>query len=697
MSKSIGEESLRIRAEQMAAVEGSETAEPGTLAEARRLLHELRVRRCELELQNEQLLGRQSLLKSVINGTSDAVYVKDLQGRYLLFNTAAEKVVGKSEAEVLGKDDRSLFPLAEALAVMEGDRGVLESRTVKTYEETVTAADGRTSTFLSTKGPLFDNEGKTTGLFGIAHNITERKRAEEELSQSHDLLAQLAKLVPGVIYQYRLYPDGRSAFPYSSPGMNDIYEVSPEEVREDATPVFGRLHPDDHARVGEAIFESARQLSIFYCEFKVILPRQGLRWRWSQAHPVRLEDGSTLWHGIILDVTERKKAETERQELEMQLRQSHKMESVGRLAGGVAHDFNNMLQLILGHADMAIDLVSPEESLYDHLALVRKAAQRSADLTRQLLAFARKQVVAPKVLNLNDTVSGMLKMLQRLIGEDIHLSWKPASDTRPVKIDPSQIDQILANLCINARDAISGGGKMTIETANATFDDDYCSLHPDFVPGTYVGISVSDDGCGMDKETLSHIFEPFFTTKRMGEGTGLGLATVYGIVRQNNGFINVYSEPGKGTRFTIYLPRFEGGSPTAEIAGSASPNARGNETILVVEDDPDLLDLTRSMLEKQGYTVLSANSPADALRRAEGHSGKIHLLLSDVVMPQMNGRELSHKIVSLHPNARCLFMSGYTANVIAHHGVLDEGVHFIQKPFSTEDLATKVRGALERA
>jgi CheY-like chemotaxis protein len=340
--------------------------------------------------------------------------------------------------------------------------------------------------------------------------------------------------------------------------------------------------------------------------------------------------------------------------------------------------------------------VDPAQPLHADLLEIRKAAERSADLTRQLLAFARKQVVSPKVLDLNDTTAGMLKMLQRLIGEDIHLAWLPGANLWTVRIDPSQIDQILANLCVNARDAISGVGKITIETGNIALDEAYCADHAGFVPGKYVLLAMSDNGCGMDKGILGKLFEPFFTTKVVGKGTGLGLATIYGIVKQNNGFINVYSEPDQGTTFRIYLPRHIGKAEQVRTEVRQEPVMRGQETVLVVEDEPSLLELSKLMLETQGYLVLTAGTPGEAMRLAEKHAGEIHLLMTDVVLPEMNGPDLAQKLLSVHPNLKCLFTSGYTANVITHHGVLDEGVHFIQKPFSRKDLAAKVREALEQ-
>ena len=384
-------------------------------------------------------------------------------------------------------------------------------------------------------------------------------------------------------------------------------------------------------------------------------------------------------------------------QLENKLAQAQKMESIGRLAGGVAHDYNNISSIIIGYSELALEKVNRSEDLYDDLMEIYSAAKRSTEITRQLLAFARQQTISPKVLDLNDIVEGMLKMLKRLIGEDIDLAWFPGVDVGLVKIDPSQVDQILANLCVNARDAIADVGKVTIETKNAHFDAAYCAEHVGFVEGEFVLLAVSDDGSGIPSENLGNIFEPFFTTKATGKGTGLGLATVYGIVKQNNGFINVYSEPENGTSIRIYLPRHVGNAkPTQPQAASKIPLSRG-ESVLLVEDDGSILKLGETILNDLGYNVLSSKSPVDAIRLAKDYIGKIHLLITDVVMPEMNGRELSEQLQTLYPDLNTLFMSGYTANVIAHRGVLEDGVNFISKPFSKNDLAFKVRQVLDNA
>ena len=326
---------------------------------------------------------------------------------------------------------------------------------------------------------------------------------------------------------------------------------------------------------------------------------------------------------------------------------------------------------------------------------IQKAAKRSADLTRQLLAFASKQLIEPRILNLNDTLLDMLEMLKRLIGENVKLTWLPGSDLWPVKMDPSQIDQILANLCVNARDAISGVGNVTIETSNATVDANYCISHEGCVPGEYVWLSVTDDGSGIDKKILSHLFEPFFTTKPLGTGTGLGLATVYGIIKQNKGFINVDSEPGKGTTFRIYLPRFKGEIKPQAKPSKVTAKKTGTETILLVEDEVSLLKLTVHILEGLGYTVLTADSPQKALKVFDEHQDEIHLLMTDVVMPEMNGRDLWKRLSAINTGLKCLFVSGYTADIIAQRGELADDVPFLQKPYQLEDLAAKLRQIMD--
>ena len=398
---------------------------------------------------------------------------------------------------------------------------------------------------------------------------------------------------------------------------------------------------------------------------------------------------------FIRDVSERRQAEAERERLQTQLGQAQRLESVGRLAGGVAHDFNNMVGVIKGYTEMALARVPASDTLHGDLLEVKKAAERSADLTRQLLAFARQQTAAPRVLDLNDTIEGMLKMLRRLIGENIDLVWMPAPRLWPVRIDPAQVDQILANLSVNARDAVAGVGAITIETHNVVLDASFCADHPDSAPGEYVRLAVRDTGRGIAADVMPHLFEPFFTTKEVGEGTGLGLATVYGIVKQNNGFIDVESKPEHGATFSVYLPRHAG----EVVASVAEPQAPapigGDETILLVEDEPGMLRMTAAALQHLGYRVLTAATPEEALRRAADAAGRIDLLLTDVVMPQMNGRDLADRMARNYPGVRSAFMSGYSAHIFGPQGILADDVHFIQKPFTVHELAGAVRRALD--
>lgn len=534
-----------------------------------------------------------------------------------------------------------------------------------------------------------DARGVTVGLRGATQDITGRKQTDEALKASEKKYQYLFENAQVALFRNRL-SDGKlleiNERYAKMAGYSNIQDCMAEFNAADA---WVELN-------GRKVFLDILRKNGFVSDYETEIIRR---------------DGTTIWisfsatifpeqgflEGSIVEITERKRAEIEREKLQAQLIHAQKMESVGRLAGGVAHDFNNMLSIILGNTEMIIEDTGPDNPFSENLEEIYKAAERSANLTRQLLAFARKQTIDPKILNLNHILDDMLKMLKRLIGENIDLTWQPAQNLWSVKIDPSQIDQILANLCVNARDAIKSVGKITIETNNISFDEAYCKEHTGFNPGDYVMMAVSDNGSGMDRKTLDNLFEPFFTTKDIGQGTGLGLATVYGIVKQNDGFINVYSEPGEGTTFKIYLPVY------SETAVSKQKDFKqrsltGNETILLVEDEEAILRMIKMMLERLGYNVLAATTPNEAVKIVEkSKPGVIHLLMTDVVMPQMNGRDLSKKILRMYPGLKCLFMSGYTANVIAHHGILDTGVQFINKPFSKQDLATKVRDVLDEA
>ncbi len=621
----------------------------------------------------------------VLKAIGDAVIATDADGRVELLNQVAEQLTGWTDGEARGHQLDEVFRIFS-----EQTRSSVESPVTKVLKEGVVVGlanhtlligrDGSERPIADSGAPILDDQGQITGVVLVFRDQTEERRIENELRQSEERFRGFVENAHDVVYS--LSPAG--VFTYISPNWTDFLGEGAENPL--GQPFDHLIHPDDLALCRnffeKTLIAGEKQTSP---EYRVKFSDESWRWQVSSGSPVKDDDGQiTGFNGIARDVTEQVA-------LRDQLLQSQKVEAVGRLAGGVAHDFNNMLGVILGNAELALSKLAPDDPLSKRLNQIINAAQRSAEVTRQLLAFARRQTVAPKMLDLNASVGGMLQMLERLIGEDIDIAWRPAPDLWSIRIDPSQLDQLLANFCVNARDAIDGVGKVTIETGNVHFDDEYCARHVGFLPGDYALLAVSDDGCGMDKETRSRIFEPFFTTKVAGKGTGLGLATVYGIVKQNKGFINVYSEPGKGTTFRIYLPRQLGEiEEPMNNEPALIPSGRG-ETVLLVEDDQAILDMTRSMLENHRYKVLAVSSPSAAIHLAQQKEDSIDLMVTDVVMPEMNGRDLAGIIQALQPQMKVLFMSGYTANVIAHHGVLDEGVHFIQKPFSVAEFALKVQ------
>jgi len=650
----------------------------------------------DLKRAEEALKESEARLQTLIRTLPDLIWLKDPQSVYLSCNPRFEAHFGAEEKDIVGKTDYDFLSRKKAEIHRREDQQVLEKgRPIRNESKFVFASDGHSEILETIKTPMYRSDGRLIGVLGIGRDTTDRKKAERKLQRSRmryqalyqeslkrtRLYESLLKSIPIPLVIYNL--DGQAN--YVNPAFTSTFGFTMQDVKGRRIPFVPKEEMEkslagiQKVLDGEPVFSlETRRLTKDGHILDVLLS--------SSCY----DDDAGNRAGIVVFI----KDVTQVKQTEAQLLQAQKMESVGRLAGGVAHDFNNMLSVILGYTELEMAQLDESQPMFKSMREIRRAANRSADLTRQLLAFARKQTVTPKVLDLNKTLEGMLKMLRRLLGEDIDLVWRPEKNPLPVKLDASQVDQLLTNLCVNARDAIKDVGKITIETGTKILDKAYCRQHRGFLPGEYVVLAVSDDGCGMEKETREKIFEPFFTTKGSHQGTGLGLSTVYGIVKQNNGFINAYSEPGQGTTFRIYLPSHSG-QAIEDIRQESETIPQGNgEVVLLVEDEALILKLAEKMLQHIDYAVLPADSPKKALQLAKEHTGDIALVVTDVVMPELNGRELAERLKKLYPGIKCLFMSGYTANVIAHHGVLDEDVNFIQKPFTTRELALKVNEAL---
>ncbi len=646
----------------------------------------------------------------------------DLEGRIAFCNAFLLQLTGWGEKEVLGQDWFGRF-------VLPGEREALRRALAEVlranphfvhHENCILTRAGGLRHIRWTNTPLHDGEGRVSSVVCLGEDVTESWEAETRLQASEARFRSIFDESPVAIWEEDFSAVRARFEELRAAGVGDFrahLEAHPEEVQRlsglvkivefnnASVRLLGAGSREEILRELPRYFH-AGSLAVFREEM-IVLAEGGTRFESEiptldvRGRPMVLDLRLAVLPGheaslsrvfvTFLDITGRRLAEQEREKLRLQLMQTQRMESVGRLAGGVAHDFNNMLGVILGHAELALSRSDTESPIRADLEQIQLAGQRSADLTGQLLAFARRQVASPRVVGLNSLVEGMLRMLRRLIGEHIELDWRPGGELWPVRVDPSQVDQIVANLCVNARDAIAGVGRIGLQTANVELDERYCAENPGSRPGQYALLAVSDDGCGMDRGTLDHLFEPFFTTKGVGRGTGLGLATVYGIVKQNQGYIEVSSAPGQGTCFRIYLPRFAGESEEAENGSElAAPRGRG-ETILLVEDEPMILNMGQAMLERLGYRVLPASSPEEALRLAGG--GAFQLVLTDVIMPRINGWDLARRLEEQRPGLKCLFMSGYTADALAPGPA--EGVRLLQKPFSIQDLAVRVREALD--
>lgn len=632
-------------------------------------------KRADLALEEAEEWFR-AMFENIVIG----VYQIAPDGKVLNANPALAKMLGFSSTEELTKNNLRDSHLGPDYLSADFRRKIDKDGQVVGLERAWRKLDGSVLWVRESVRAIRDDTGTVMYYEGTAEDITYRMEMEEALRKSEEQYRSFFE--EDVTAAFLTLPDG--TIDACNPAFVRMFGFKSRD--EALSTKVTNLYPDEDAyrKVVESI-EEDRTLADHELELR---KRDGTP-AYVRANFVGIFDESDNLVGIKQYIID----ETTCKSLEQQLIQAQKLEGIGRLAGGVAHDYNNILSVILGHGGLMLKRLRAEDPIYRQVEAIINAANRAAELTRRLLAFARKEIVSPKVVNLNSSIESIQKMLERLIGENVRLLFSPGSDLWNIKIDPTQIDQVLINLATNARDAIHDVGTITIETSNVRIDERFIHGHMDFQRGDYVQLAFTDSGKGMDRETKEKIFEPFFTTKPKGQGTGLGLSTVYGIVKQNGGNLNVYSEPGKGTTFRIYFPRFVGNIKELEQKPLLE-SLSGTETILAVEDQPDLLELAKNSLEEFGYKVVTALSPGEAILLCGTCHDEISLLLTDIIMPTMNGKELRSKIEKIKPSIKTVFMSGYTADVITDGGMLDEGVEFIQKPFTPQALAKKVRDVL---
>lgn len=633
--------------------------------------------------QAEQALAEQrTLLRSVLDALPEVVYAKDMESRFIVVNRALAERYGLKPEDFVGKTDFDFSEPELAARFRAEELSVLESGQPLDLGDTLWRHERLGDRWYHTvKMPMWDENGKIVGLIGVGRDVTQRRLAEEERMK-------LSMVVENSDVGIVMFGKGWRV-QYANPAFLGITGRTWQDLHGKQ---FESVTAVPHGHSLSEVVRTAEQGQPWEGRATVTRPDGRVRETQASVFPVKDESGDIVGYaGLYRDITDALK-------LEEQFQQAQKMEAVGRLAGGIAHDFNNMLTVILGMGQvLASRLGEIAPDLARCARQIIQAAEQSALLTQQLLAFSRKQIVQPTLVNLSELVQGMRVLLRRLLGEDIELATFCPPDLWRVKIDPGQASQIIMNLAVNAKDAMPTGGKLTIELQNVYLDEAYVRTHTEASVGPHVMLAVSDTGHGIDAETLPHVFEPFFTTKERGKGTGLGLSTVYGIVKQSGGSIWVYSEVGQGTTFKIYLPKSEEMPAQEERAEARHVSRGGGECILVVEDDQMVRNLVAEILESRGYKVLTAADPANADRICREHEGKIDLLLTDVVMPGMSGRELAERMAEAFPQMKVLYMSGYTENAVVHHGVLLEGVQYLQKPFTDEMLLGKVREVLDSA
>ncbi len=666
------------------------------LLEERRHRELLEAQRREEETRTEGALREsEARYRRLAANLPDMIWRTDPTGRVLFVNSAVEGFLGYAPEEAVNKPMSDYFPPSSMQRVIAWSKAAAQDKTKRAEiigDVEYLHKDGHRVPGELHAALVFDEDGRVLALEGVTRDITGRKRAEQALQEQAAQLREAQRLARIGAWEWT---PGSEAIAWSE-GLNWIVgrDVSLGAPTFEA---LGRFYTQESWERLEATIAKTLETGLPYeLELEMIRADGSTCWTTARGEVVRGADGAVAkLRGTVQDISERKRAEKQRDHLEEQLRASQKMEAIGSLAGGVAHDFNNLVSVILSYADFASEAVPEGDPLRDDIEEIRKAGVRAALLTRQLLAFSRKQVLEPKVLNLNLVTADLEKMLRRLIGEDIELVHALARSPGLVKADPGQIEQVIMNLVVNARDSMPSGGTLTLETSSVELDEQYAARHVAMKPGVYVVLAISDTGCGMDDATQRRLFEPFFTTKEKGKGTGLGLSTAYGIIKQSGGDIVVYSELGVGTTVKVYLPRVSDEPVATRSSRAPAGPLVGAETVLVVEDEEAVRNLTSRILRAAGFKVLVASNGEEALQVFERHTGDIQLLVTDVVMPRMSGRQLVARLHVARPALRVLYMSGYTDSAILQHGVLAPGTKFIGKPFNAPDLVRKAREALD--